>query len=562
MDIVPTTLTTRGSLIDLSEVDILVKLAHNSNATVRFNTINTLTHLPLPQQGWVQVAELIRQELQKSKSFDDRAALLEIGTWIPGIFNAKDEVIVIEEDPKIQYKLLDKVDRIRSEYPIIREANFDCEWAISQAPGFVLYSQSELRTRRSQFEAQASLVAKKLSGWHEWYNNDKPLGIDIEDPVLVTLLFERAHEDGGFFVDISLTNNLLSFLEKFEYFRPDLNGLFQEYHRCVEKWSSSRGAPLDSWLLLGRDDEDPYSWHSWQIAWTVSRGGLKGLVSALENHLTANDYTRQVAALGLIADSADYTLQRPAACFGGGIRPPRIDPDYALRLWVKDETEPKEAAEEEKALTDRQVRMLTAAYPRRLSKGEDSLFIVSIHLDHERQRAIEEAKYMVKIEAAKGENVETSSSERIDTFGTVVVKLSSQDINFDPENGVTVTLQDIKEFKNIPFTAKPKATCDLGNRLVRISVTRKDSEEEILSKAFRVRIDDYAFDHVSRPLLATVMTIFTATASAVSYALGILEQVDTTTGVMAGTAFFVLAGAVGLGNRLVYRKPTIMIQVQ
>ncbi len=142
----------------------------------------------------------------------------------------------------------------------------------------------------------------------------------------------------------------------------------------------------------------------------------------------------------------------------------------------------------------------------------------------------------------------------------IVVTLSSQDINFEPSDGVTLRLEDIVDYRTIPFISKPVATCNAGDRLVRGSVTRKDSGEEILSKAFRIRVDDYAFDHVSRPGMAKVAAIFTAMASVASYALGIFEQIDTTAGLAAGTAFGVFAGAVGLGNWYIYQKPTTSTQ--
>jgi hypothetical protein len=85
-----------------------------------------------------------------------------------------------------------------------------------------------------------------------------------------------------------------------------------------------------------RDAEDFYSWRTWQIAWTVSRGGLTGLILALENRLTSHVELRQLAALGLIADSADYLLQREAAIFGGGIPPFRTLPLKGLFFRSKE----------------------------------------------------------------------------------------------------------------------------------------------------------------------------------------------------------------------------------
>jgi hypothetical protein len=538
MIIEPKTLAARGSLVDLTEVNILLNLLEDSSTNVRLNTLETLTHLPLPEEGWAQLVKLIRQELQEARSFEDRAALLEIGTWVPYIFDPENEVGRIEADSELRKELLDAVNKRTQYHYTIGEATFDRDWAATQAPGFVLFSESELLTRKSKLQSKVSETVSKLSNW---WNNESLPDIAIEDPVLITLLFEFAAKEGSY--EVGLINTLLQYLQKFEDFRPDLNGLFEEYLQCVMHWSSFYGKPLGPWFLLERDDEDGYSWRSWQIAWTVSRGGLKGLIPALEIHLTANDETRQIAALGLIADSADYTPQRHAyaALFGGGIRPPRLDPTVYYS----------------------HTRMLTAAHPRRLSKGQASTFLVLIHPNRLLEVAIQRSEDLLKDEAENGQGIETHPYS-LDVAGTdlaVLIKLSSDDIRFDPEKAVAVRLPKPGNIRTISFGAKPKEACLPGNKLVRVSVTAKDTEEEILSKTFRVRVDDYAFDHVSRPFFTKSVTFATAVASAASVVLGLLEQIDTTTGLAAGTAFFAVAGATGFVNHILYNRPSTKDQV-
>lgn len=344
MIIEPKTLSARGALIDLSEVNILLDLIKDSSPNVRLNTLDTLTHLPLPEQGWAQVIRLIRQELQDATSIDDKAQLLEIGTWIPHVFDGKNEVKRIEPDSVVRKDLLDKVERIKDQYN--NDYNdYDHDWAASQAPGFVLFTESELLIQKSHLLPEISETAPKLPNW---LSNEGLLDIAIENPVLTTLLFEFAAKDD--YYNVGLTNNLLEQLARLENFRPDLNGLFKEYHRCVNDWirdeSSYYGEQNARWFQVYRDDEKKYGWNSWQIAWTVSRGGLKGLISALAIHLTDKDETRQIAALALISDSADYTLQRRPAMFGGGIRPFRLDPNQAHRFWLQDAIENQEGEDE------------------------------------------------------------------------------------------------------------------------------------------------------------------------------------------------------------------------
>ena len=333
----PKTLAARRSLVDLSEVSILFDLANDPSANVRFNALDTLTHLPLPKQGWVQVVTRIRQELQKASSFDDKAALLQLGTWVPHIFDAEDEVRKIEAGSKVQEELLAAVKSIRCYCP--KREDYDREWAALQAPGFVLFTKSELLARKSQLQPEVAITASQLSGW---WCSESPPDIAVDDPVLITLIFEWAAKEG--YYGVGVTNNLLRYLEGIENFRPDLNGLFEEYLRCIMDRRSRYAVPPDRWYLWERDDENGDNWRSWQIAWTVSRGGIKGLISALATHLAAHNETRQLAALALIADSADYTLQRGAAVFGGGIHPPRLDPNQAPQDWLQDTTTGAEEA--------------------------------------------------------------------------------------------------------------------------------------------------------------------------------------------------------------------------
>jgi hypothetical protein len=66
-----------------------------------------------------------------------------------------------------------------------------------------------------------------------------------------------------------------------------------------------------------------------------------------------------------------------------------------------------------------------------------------------------------------------------------------------------------------------------------IDAGTKDARESI---EFKLLVVDYAFDHVSRPLLSTVSSTVLALVSAGSYTLTLLQEIDTALGVTAGTA--------------------------
>jgi hypothetical protein len=131
-------------------------------------------------------------------------------------------------------------------------------------------------------------------------------------PAAITVLFERA---GG---NILLANDIVGWVHGIQgQFRPDLDGLFAQYWRqAVERGLGDH--------FLGAGDESGPRTVCWEIGWTVSRGGLRGLVPGLAAHLSGKDRTERIAAAFLIADAADYSMQPSAPLFGGGFGPERL----------------------------------------------------------------------------------------------------------------------------------------------------------------------------------------------------------------------------------------------
>ncbi len=517
MIVEPTTLAVRRSLVDQREVNILLNLLNDSSKNVRLNTLETLTHLPLPEQAWAQVAKSIRQELQETKSLEDKAALLAMGTWVPYLFDVENEARKIEEDPVERSRLLDVVKHINHQYTIRQD--YDREWATSQAPGFVLFSESELLAQKSQIESQVPIVASKLSNW--WID-ESPQDFAIEDPVLVTLLFELATKEDHY--DVRLINNLIKNLERIENFKPDLRGLFEEYLRCVNAWirdrSSNYGEPNGRWFQLYRDDGDPYSWRSWQIAWTVSRGGLKGLISSLTIHLTANDEVHQIAALALIADSADYSLQRSAAIFGGGVRPFRSGPPIDYQVSV--------------------------SHPQRLAKGYSSQILVNLYLPQFREPVLKRLR-----EGFEHEPVEYIFGASLPKEGNVLVGLSSPDITISEPVSTTIRGGSA----SVAFIVKPTKECRHGKHYVKFFIQDADTKKEFVSTAFSLVVTDFAVDHVSQPFVSKLSAACLAVGSIFMFALTLFQQIDKTLGITSGTALFVVASAVLARFNYLFQRP-------
>ena len=502
-----TTSSVRRSLVDEEETNILLNLAKHSSANVKLNALDTLSHLPLPERVWAQLGKLIQEELLQAKSLEDKAALLAVGTWVPYGFDPEKEARKTEQDSLELNRLLELVKRIQHQYRIRQDRDLD--WEASQAQGFVLFSESELLAQKSQLESQVPVVASKLLDW-KFY--DSTHDFVIADPVLISLLFELSAKDD--YYDVQLINNLLKSLERIENFKPDLRGLFEEYLRCVNGWirdrSSNYGERNARWFQMYRDDEDPYSWRSWQIAWTVSRGGLKGLISSLTIPLTAHDdEAHQIAALALIADAADYVLQRSAAVFGGGIRPPRSAAQIDARVSV--------------------------SHPQRLAKGFSSQILVNLYLPQFRAAVLKKVR-----DGFEDDPIEHRFGASLPQEGDVLIGFSSADITISEPVVTTILEGNV----STAFTAKPNNECRHGKHYVKFFIKDPDTKREFLSTTIPLVVTDFAVDHLSQPFVSKLSATCLALGSIIMFALTLFQQIDKTLGVTSGAALFVIASAI------------------
>jgi len=134
----------------------------------------------------------------------------------------------------------------------------------------------------------------------------------------------------------------------------------------------------------------------------------------------------------------------------------------------------------------------------------------------------------------------------------VEVSLFSPDIEFS----ASVSLRlDMSCINKAAFTAKPKDTCYPGKHTVKISVRDKDNGSEIISHTFFVDVVDFAFDHVSRPLLSKASSVVLGSTSLLTYVLTTLHQIDTVLGLTSGTVAAILAGMLYTQFHYLYKRP-------
>jgi hypothetical protein len=201
-------------------------------------------------------------------------------------------------------------------------------WFSTKPPGFTTASASELASARDLLLGLGfgTLGDDEWPPWEAVASVQAALAAALERGLAaaaVTVLSDMVRKWRW-----PLGNEIVQWVQRNQaQFRPDLEGLFAAYQRQAEElFVEYRGEADDGrmpgWFFEIDDEGGPRSM-CYQIAWTVSRGGLRGLVSGLAAHLTANNWAERMAAAILIADAADYVIQPYAPFFGGGAPPKR-----------------------------------------------------------------------------------------------------------------------------------------------------------------------------------------------------------------------------------------------
>lgn len=188
---------------------------------------------------------------------------------------------------------------------------------------------------------------------------------------------------------------------------------------------------------------------------------------------------------------------------------------------------------------------ISVAHPRLITKRFESPFWVQIYFEEL------DADAKARIKGIIGEDASDHVYDTEIKFGQVIkIKLYSPDITF-PE---PISKQLDSPSTSMTFLGKPLDTCQPGEHKVVLSILDNKTNIEYQSETFSVKVVDFAFDHVSQPLLSRTFAIVLGIGSFAMFLLTFLEQIDKTIGLTSGTAAGVLAAIVYANFYSLYQR--------
>ena len=189
---------------------------------------------------------------------------------------------------------------------------------------------------------------------------------------------------------------------------------------------------------------------------------------------------------------------------------------------------------------------ISLSHPKYFSKRFTSPFVIHIYLPEARQEVDEK----LKTDFDKQELTEHLYDSNLTIGRKVKIKLWSPEITFsDP---VTKGLES--KLNTISFLGRPSDDCQPGTHWASLIISDEETGHEIQSIDFSVQIVDFAFDHISRPLLSNTVALILGVGSIITYLLTLLGQIDTTFGLASGTVVGIIASVTHMRFLTLYQR--------
>jgi hypothetical protein len=324
----PTRRSRSPDVLEPAETAPLFEALGHSSGGVRTSAFEALTRLPLAPSDWIRVDAYVASVLDSSDSMSERLAVIDAAPWIP-MRSVRERVARLAaegegEEQSHSELALAELSRAVTRRAFRRESLLYPSWAEGEPPGFAVYSAPRMAAARAALSRLDlwRVLPEPFSSLYHGEQSDESTRLQVHPelvPAAVSVLFQEALATGRGIG--AWCNEIVEWVETMQgVFRPHLEGLFATYARQAASFFARTPDPVG--FALWDDEGGPRSF-CYQIGWTVSRGGLRGLVPGLAAHLASANREERMAAAYLIADAAAYVLRWDAPVFGGGSGPGR-----------------------------------------------------------------------------------------------------------------------------------------------------------------------------------------------------------------------------------------------
>lgn len=189
---------------------------------------------------------------------------------------------------------------------------------------------------------------------------------------------------------------------------------------------------------------------------------------------------------------------------------------------------------------------ISVSHPKLLSLRFEAPFLFQVYTSALRSLVMKN----IKKEFADQKIGEYVQQSTISVGQVIRVNFFSPDFIFS--ESVTKEIND--GINKITFLGKPKDSCAPGMHKVLVSISDAKTNQEFESLAINVYVVDFVFDHISRPLLSRISSVFLGLGSLAMFILTFLQEIDKTFGLASGTATAVVALAVYVNFFSLYKR--------
>jgi hypothetical protein len=330
----PSSSLERDRPLEPSEPLALFEALADESAEVRIAAFEALTRLPLAPSDWLKVASFITSVLDAGDSEAERKAVSAAAPWVP-VRSVRQRVALLADDPEARTDMGSTPTAMTRDRPP-RTAT----WFGIDPPGFIDLSAEEWKEAAAALEVRDWRDLLELLELTDPHPDRDQLR---EQAIAVTLLFhevlQKGREHFTNFLDGDIITKQVHPLQG--SFCPDVTGLSSLYQLVAKELFREYRSDSDRSYFrderYGRGPESLFRFAErealggprafcYQIGWTVSRGGVHGLVPRLATRLTSPDREDRMAAAYLIADTAGYFAYPDPPRFGGSDAPHRPEP--------------------------------------------------------------------------------------------------------------------------------------------------------------------------------------------------------------------------------------------